>query len=783
VNVIAGTSGHTICYRDDLINILHEIAPHGLPPLANILICISACQGTIYQHKIEKSLDDLDQLFKMTKSAEQARLDEYRRQAKALMTIIGALPADLRTGTRRIHLIIELFKDSHDKISPEDAQELIDDFSSGKSDAYIAEVYDTWDAIPKTWVTDIDIADLQDVVKSYHDTEQLALRLRTGVIAVPEKLEVQIPETKSEPARELIDELLEDERTVNLALLTQRLIAALNIPMHAANASDHSYGGISDISNRGNFDRLLLSELANDDMSLMARLVNNEALYLRREAPPVNFDRCRNILIDTTIRMWGVPRFFSISAALACAQNHYHTSSVDAFALGRDSYEKIDLNSKEGVINTLERLDAGLDSWPSLISFFDEQDYQSNTENILIVGDDFFQAPSYLTHHDEIQKKLHYLIMVSRSGDLQFYEFINGRRKLMSTSKFDLDEIFTQKVKPRKRVESNGKIPAFYEVYPCPLYYPTMNMKAGSKNMFKAIEGLVGVNEHQRLLYWRNSLKGARELYPNVERGTYCFGARDKQRAYLVVYTPHQDIFKLYNLDLLNESAVPIDIDFNLGIVREVIYHDGTFYIKAFDGSIICLDAESGLRSFRQVTESDFGLYKANYNVKYPKPTGAKKFVNPGYGVFQRLSHVGINGNDKLVVSGYSLLINRERRLELKAENKYMKAVTGATDTFYDPSLPHVRFFVCKWSDGSEVMIDSHGLIHLRSSDKTMAEITFASILDKPNVCWASDYTVSGSTYFYDSDDVMSSGRYMDTEIFYEKYIQRFIDHIISTCS
>jgi hypothetical protein len=64
-----------------------------------------------------------------------------------------------------------------------------------------------------------------------------------------------------------------------------------------------------------------------------------------------------------------------------------------------------------------------------------------------------------------------------------------------------------------------------------------------------------------------------------------------------------------------------------------------------------------------------------------------------------------------------------------------------------------------------------------------MAEITFASILDKPNVCWASDYTVSGSTYLYDSDDVMSSGRYMDTEIFYEKYIQRFIDHIISTCS
>lgn len=773
VTVIAGASGHTICYREELLSILRELAPSGLPTLANILICLAACQeGTFYQSKLEKSLDDLDHMFTMAHTVPPLSLVEYRRQAKALMAIIGALPIELRKGTRRIHLINELFEGSR-KIVEEYAIPLIDEFSSGRGDAYVMQPYPARSDAPVTWVTDRDIADLQKVVSAYHNTAILELKLKTGILEVAEKIEFEIPEVKEGSDKDLMEELLEDERTSGLAQLTQRMIAALNIPMHTASASDHSYGGISDISNRGNFDRLLLSELANDDMSLMARLVNNEALYLRREAPPVNFDRCRNILVDTTLRMWGLPRFFSISAALACAQNHHHTASVDAYALGEDGYEEIDLHSKEGVVNSLERLDPGLDSWQALLSFLDEQDYKSNTENILIVGDEFFQAPSYMTYHDEIQKKLDFLITVNRKGEVQFFEFLNGRRKLMSTSRFDLDEII-KKVVPHKKLESSGQLPAFYQCYPYPLYFPTMNMKGGSRNMFKAVEGLVGVNEQRRLLYWRNSQKGARELFTKVAGDRYCFGAKDNRLAYLVAYSDYQFVFKIYKLDLLEGEAMEMDIKDTFGKIKDMAYHQGAFYINCEEKGRVSLDADSGLLSDRHISDSDFALYAQAYRTKYLKPAGAKRFINNGYGVFQRLSHAAINSNKRLVISGYSLVLSKQNHLELQMENQRTIFGTGPVEVYKDDLMPHVRFFRAKWHDGSQIMIDTNGLIHLRSSDTSLPEITFGSILDKPNACWSSDHYVCGSLYFYD----MGKAQQMDPTEFYARYIQTFIDHI-----
>ena len=76
-------------------------------------------------------------------------------------------------------------------------------------------------------------------------------------------------------------------------------------------------GGFSDIENRGSLDRLLMSELAYDDLTLAVRIALNEALYLRRETPPTTPSLARSILIDVGIRMWGIPRVFATSVALA----------------------------------------------------------------------------------------------------------------------------------------------------------------------------------------------------------------------------------------------------------------------------------------------------------------------------------------------------------------------------------------------------------------------------------------------------------------------------------
>jgi preprotein translocase subunit SecB len=43
-------------------------------------------------------------------------------------------------------------------------------------------------------------------------------------------------------------------------------------------------GGISDMTNKGDFNRMLL-EFANEDEVFMNRVANNEALYIQRNTP------------------------------------------------------------------------------------------------------------------------------------------------------------------------------------------------------------------------------------------------------------------------------------------------------------------------------------------------------------------------------------------------------------------------------------------------------------------------------------------------------------------
>ena len=66
----------------------------------------------------------------------------------------------------------------------------------------------------------------------------------------------------------------------------RQLMAAVTLPRRLADPEEIAMGGVSDISNRGPLDRLLLTELVHDDLTLAVRVSSNEALYLRRESPP-----------------------------------------------------------------------------------------------------------------------------------------------------------------------------------------------------------------------------------------------------------------------------------------------------------------------------------------------------------------------------------------------------------------------------------------------------------------------------------------------------------------
>jgi len=142
-------------------------------------------------------------------------------------------------------------------------------------------------------------------------------RIATGVDFLPEAdddLELPIPDKVRSLLRKLSDE---EGDLAGIAHAAKHLMSIVSLPRRLALDDKMPIGGVSDITNRGPLDRLLLSELAHDDLTLAVRVAVNEAMYLRRESPPESPPQNRTILLDGGIRAWGVPRIYIVATALA----------------------------------------------------------------------------------------------------------------------------------------------------------------------------------------------------------------------------------------------------------------------------------------------------------------------------------------------------------------------------------------------------------------------------------------------------------------------------------
>jgi hypothetical protein len=769
--VIEWQNGSTICYREELMTVLQGLATQGMPPIGTLLLTLTACQDNW-----KESSGGVEVLRGLAREMQGSSVSPHTEDLEyliplvvKLMDVIQVLPRELRSGVKKIHLIHEVFSKSAPAIAAEQALSIMDEFGSGRVDELILK---EGEKITRQQFK-TDLSRLILAMREFQDNGTLETRLRTGVTQLPKSVEVPLPEP--EPL-DLMAQLAEDTKTVGVARLTQRLIAALHIPMHTHGASNQSYGGISDITNRGNFDRLLLSELAQDDLSLLARLVNNEALYLRREEPPDRLNRQRTILLDTTIKMWGLPRVFAISAALACTLNDKQLDQVQAYALAGTDFTEIDLTSKKGLLQTLERLDAGLHCGRALTLFMQQQPVNEQTEYMLITDAELLQTPEFQHVLSELKQALTFLITVSRNGELQFYAFRQGQSRLVSAVKFDLDELLFAPATPPKQMKRSADQPAYLTIEPGPLYFPTSGMRLSDKNTFYEKEiGVIGVSEIQRILYWPKKETGARELLNYIESGDYCFGSDRLSTAYILVNNADAEVLKLYTIHTLTDKVEVLDLFKQIGRVSVMVFHEGMYYVKPKTG-FVSVSCATG-----KVTECG---YSSQIGALFSSPAQTridfnqvKRHINNGYNVLHRIKNIYVNERGTLSLDVYHIdLINNNiiKLVENRRDGVEKSRVSEDMEASMMLTNPRIRFRRTMWPDGSVAIVDSRGLLHLRSSDVSIPEITLVLIIGKATACWASDGMVTGSFYFTGIDPAKS----MTAPDFYRNYIKRFVDRL-----
>ena len=108
-----------------------------------------------------------------------------------------------------------------------------------------------------------------------------------SITELPQIVELEQPAiTENNTQKDYIDELIDNPKTFHSGSLVRRIWSGLNIPFQSVLPSKQPLGGISDLTNKGDFDKLLISEFANDDLVFLSRIANNEALYIQREIPP-----------------------------------------------------------------------------------------------------------------------------------------------------------------------------------------------------------------------------------------------------------------------------------------------------------------------------------------------------------------------------------------------------------------------------------------------------------------------------------------------------------------
>ncbi len=294
------------------------------------------------------------------------------------------------------------------------------------------------------------------------DPAALDRRLRTGLeeTLVPAPLPPEAFQPPALLARQLLDQLQRDPVHAGLARAARDLLAALSLPRRLPEPDDAATGGVADVANRGSLDKLLLSELANDDLTLAARVALNEALYLRNEPPAAAKAVSMALLLDAGVRMWGVPRLFAAAAALALGAMDARRPGLQAWRADGSKIEPVDLLSTAGFQGHLGALSTDPHPGEALPAFFSAlhppddgrgRSGRTEMEAVILTHRDALADPNFRRALDRqrVPPGVELLVAsVDRDGRFELQLYPSGGKPPLCEAIIRLDEIQRAPEKP-----------------------------------------------------------------------------------------------------------------------------------------------------------------------------------------------------------------------------------------------------------------------------------------------------------------------------------------------
>ncbi len=538
--IVVWASGDTLAFYPEIDAVLTRLQPNGFPRFEEILLVMAACRTSwrTTQGGAQHFGQHVDEIDPASWGGFPGR--EWKEQLLTKLDRVHEMAERAGCGMETTLEILEVvFLDHSDHLEAGDAASVLEMIRQGTAATLIRDHFRVAQISPSIQGTLKTLRNLNATLDALPDLDIDGLK-RTGLPGELGAADIQrLPFV--ERVRSLVRQLREEDETemAGLARIAQSLSAVVQLPRPLSEPEELPLGGYSDIANRGNLDRLLVSELAQDPEVLAVRVALNEALYLRREAPPKQPARRRAIFVDVGIRLWGLPRVFAHSLALAFVMQSENDAEITVSTAQNGELWAAKVDTRDGLADLLERLTP--EPHPGqAVSQFLHAFMESGLEIDCIV----ITHPAVLTdRHFRDSLRQHpdaefFLATVDGLGNYRLQARSSAGIRELQHATLDLESLLRgaeQGPLADQLRHREASLPLILRLSEFPLLFsPQLEFQ---NTAFHAEAGLLGFTRSGLLYHWRHSNEGARLLTDSLPRGVVSWREIDPagDRAWLLI--------------------------------------------------------------------------------------------------------------------------------------------------------------------------------------------------------------------------------------------------------
>ncbi len=727
--VVAIPESNTIAYKQFIIEVFEVLKIQGMPPFGALLAAIIATNPS---ENAGKNLNEIREIWEIYADDRQDADAEILSNAMHILYLIAELPIHYKQGKNRILVLQTVFEGCHNRINSRKANQYYDYLSnedmtdgleiipqSSGEGTYLRDI-NTLACLKKRFTT---VDDLIDAIGSLPKIEAETLVLS------------ELSKEDNTRGKDWLEELNEDEKTFYVGSLIKQIWGGLHIPAHSASPSEQPLGGVSDLTNKGDLSRLLISEFANDDLVFLSRLANNEALYIQREIPPINRKQKRVILLDISLKNWGTPKNIAFALALAIVKHPKTIVGYEVFLVGKKA-TLIDIEPKQALIDAMQYLNADLYAVNGLASYFKDFKPDANTEIFVITAKETLKQAAMQRAVSELNPFVNYWIYTDEKGNIDLYKRQQISKKHLQSIKLPLDELWKNPPKSPKSAtrERNDKV----NIKKCD--YPILfrNTSAFSK-ILRTNDGAVFALTKDKMLLMRYKKEdeegdsGWDLLYTNLPFKTEIaeMGLFENGDYILLMYNTGKKSIFLLNLG--TEETKTIDFrEWRGNMMPDFFFHEKQFHHAKYN-------LTHSVNPYTYEITSNINYVQAIYKERENMQQELNKKYKNDIAIFKNITNISISDNQNLIVNERTLTINSYQVIMLSGVNT--KAIT--TDIVATKTGNLFTF-----AEGSTVEILDAGAFILKSSDKSIPTIYLLSLIDS-SLSFATNTEFIGSDYFY----------------------------------